>query len=85
VQSDGVVLKKGQKSPIIKAIIVQYIIIATKSQLVKWFLKKSWNFFTAEFSKKFKRRKRRIFNLSHFIKKQSEIDLQLQATPSTSF
>lgn len=38
--SDEPTLEKGQKIPILKAIIVQYIIIAVKSQLVKCFFKK---------------------------------------------
>jgi hypothetical protein len=38
VHSDGVIPKKGQKSPIIKSIIMQYNIIATKNQFVNTFL-----------------------------------------------
>lgn len=39
------VLKKGQKTPIIKAIIVQYNIITTKNQFVNIFLKFFETFF----------------------------------------
>ena len=38
VHSDKVGLQKGQKIPIVKAIIVQYNIIAIKNQVVKCFL-----------------------------------------------
>ena len=39
MHSDDLNLEKGQKIPIVKAIIVQYNIIATKNQVVKGFLK----------------------------------------------
>lgn len=41
VYSDGYILQKGQKIPLIKAIIVQYIIIAIKNQVVKAFCEKT--------------------------------------------